>query len=983
MTRSRESVGRSRRTDLLRRGIGTRRPTRSSPALEGLEERCLMAFGVGLDGPIVVIGPQAELASLPASKGRVSDELLRLADGGRVNPGGPNVADVTADHLMVDAQGRVAVTVTGSNVARLRPELEKLGFEVRVALPERFLIEGFMPINALPTAETRLAPHGLLGMIPIYRPQTGVGAVTSQADFVLEADRVRNTLPPGLDGSGVKVGVISDSFNRLGGYGADIASGDLPNDVQIVLEGPTSGIIDEGRAMAQLVHDLAPGADLAFGSAFFGQGEFGQIIRDLANPAIFGASVITDDIFYFEEPLFQDGLIAQGINDVVTNNDVAYFALAGNLGSQSYESTSINFANDVFYAGQFYDFNPGAGVDTRQRITIGPGQTLLLNLQWDDPFFTASGVDTDLDVYVLLAGTNTIITGSARDNPANQQPTEFFGITNNGGAAAQVDILINLFGGPAPGRLKWVNYGANNSGPIIVNEFATNSPTVVPHSAAMGLSVGAVPFFSQTTPESFTSLGPNTFLFDAAGNRLAAPEVRQTPDIASIDGTDTTFFGSDFDGNGFPNFFGTSAAAPHAAAIGALLRQAEPGLSAQQVYDRLTSTAIDIHTPGFDNLTGAGLVDAYTAIFGAVVPASLPVADGFESGALSQDWETRRLGSGRTLVTTANGPASGSYHLTMDSSLGGFGIFGLNEAILHVDASAASGDVLLSFRQREFNDADDPMPATFTDSVAADGVALSVDGVNWFRIVSLTGSNSQNSYQDFEFNLTEIAAANGLTLGPDTRIKFQQYGSTSIGNGGFAFDGIGVEAAGVAELPTIAALIVNPSEVAYPNQRSIVRELAVDVLGGVATAPAAAFTVTRQQDGATFGIVVASITPIGGGVTRIVLNFTGTGTEFGSLPDGDYVLRIDGGQILDADGQALDADGDGAAGGINTDLAFHRFFGDIDGDRDVDALDFLAFRQALLTQDVPLLAIFDFNNDGTVNAFDTTEFYKRRGRRLV
>src|SRR5690606_21527001 len=138
--------------------------------------------------------------------------------------------------------------------------------------------------------------------------------------------------------------------------------------------------------------------------------------------------------------------------------------------------------------------------------------------------------------------------------------------------------------------------------------------------------------------------------------------------------------------------------------------------------------------------------------------------------------------------------------------------------------------------QREFNDADNAMPATFTGSGNYDGVALSVDGVNWVLIVSLTGTNSQNSYQSFEFNLSAIAAANGLTLGSDTRIKFQQFGNQRLESGGFAFDGIQVASA--APLSTIAALIVNPSEVAYPNQRSSVRELAIDVLGTVALAPA-------------------------------------------------------------------------------------------------------------------------------------------------
>jgi hypothetical protein len=50
-------------------------------------------------------------------------------------------------------------------------------------------------------------------------------------------------------------------------------------------------------------------------------------------------------------------------------------------------------------------------------------------------------------------------------------------------------------------------------------------------------------------------------------------EYREKPDLAAMDGANTTFFTSDTanDDDTFPNFFGTSAAAPHAAAIAALV----------------------------------------------------------------------------------------------------------------------------------------------------------------------------------------------------------------------------------------------------------------------------------------------------------------------------------------------------------------------------------------------------------------------------
>ena len=111
-----------------------------------------------------------------------------------------------------------------------------------------------------------------------------------------------------------------------------------------------SGGTDEGRAMLEIMHDVAPEPqNWLFIRANLGQANFAQGIQDLADR---GCQVIADDVIYFAEPFFQDGIIAQSV-DLAKKKGVAYFSSAGNQSLRSYE---YNFQpSDVELLG------PGAG----------------------------------------------------------------------------------------------------------------------------------------------------------------------------------------------------------------------------------------------------------------------------------------------------------------------------------------------------------------------------------------------------------------------------------------------------------------------------------------------------------------------------------------------------------------------------------------------------------------------------------------------
>jgi hypothetical protein len=567
---------------------------------------------------------------------KIGIELTRLAapfSGDRLGfaafnaKGDPIQAGVGVDDLCIEGDLIHVDFVADSSVSNLLEDLKSLGIQNESTFNQ--VVSGWLPFSSL----TELNNLGTLRFAkPTYKPITAnlspvqsadnaivaeIGSATGEGDKAQRSDKARDFF--GIDGSDVKIGVISSSFDALGGYAADIASGDLPTGVEVLREFPgvPGSNVDEGRAMLQLIYDIAPGASLAFRTGFVSPVDFANGIVDLARS---GSRIIVDDVFYPDQPFFQDGILAQAVNQVTRSGRVSYFSSAGNLGAQSYQSAYR--PSTVIDEYQLHDFDPGPNVDNFQDIKLSTGESFRPSFQWDQPFATASalgrGSGSDLDVFVFSEPTfdPDFLVAISNVNNLGGDALEFisFEPQKEGTYYFAVGQFLPA-GGPTPSVVKYIDFSPITRLDKPPVEYATFSSTsYAQQNSAGGLGVAAA-FYRRTPefgvnpprPEPDTSLGGTPILFNNFGCRLPQQILRQQPGVTAPDGVSTTV-------SEFNPFFGTSASAPSAAAAAALLLDAVPRATNRDIYQALQNTAIDMDEPGFDFLTGFGLIQVDAAV---------------------------------------------------------------------------------------------------------------------------------------------------------------------------------------------------------------------------------------------------------------------------------------------------------------------------------------------------------------------------------
>ncbi len=534
----------------------------------------------------------------------------------------------------LDSHKRIQLDIQASGkLSNLVTQLKSLGANVTEAVDQMRVVEAWVPAD-------KVDDIAALSRVQAVRlPDYPVFNVTSAGDSIHNADKVRAQFQAlGYDGTGIKIGVISNGADHRANVG-----GELPA-VTVDPAHPGSG--DEGTAMLEIVHDLAPGAQLYFA----GITSSTQMIPSIDYLVAQGCDVILDDVGFYGEAFFTDSAIAQHVSSVITNNDVVYVTSAGNsAGGKHYQAQYVQGLSATS-DGRLHKFG-GPGEDVNN-ITIPNGETFRAFLQWSDAW---GGSNNNYDLYLYNSNTFAKLGQgvSVQDGQAGDLPFEMVQWTNNTGSNVQAQIWVEKKNTAAARELELFVASQNSL------QFSTNTDMLIGQEAVPGvISVAAASAGSPNSVESFSSRGMSTIYTNFATQTKMS---RQTLDGTAIDGVNTKIGQLGFF---YDPFYGTSAASPHAGAIAALVRQANPSLNASQVISAMADTAIDLtsYGVGYDTTSGAGRYNALDAVYKVFTPSAPDLTAGSDFGISNTD----NITSDNTPTFAGTVPAGSLVRLIVD-----------------------------------------------------------------------------------------------------------------------------------------------------------------------------------------------------------------------------------------------------------------------------------------------------------------------------
>ncbi|RYG47632.1 hypothetical protein EON79_06790 [bacterium] len=600
------------------------------------------AFNRNLQSQVAIIYRE-KANRTPAMRKMSSDLILavRMAKGQNVTVGLPKL-EVPA---IVMKDGTVDVEFHGAVTANLLGQLRSVGAQIQSAYPRFQSISARIPIRSL---ETAVNFPGIKWVDTVGPAVTEGGNYQTEGDRSMRANELRDNY--GLTGKGSKVGVISDSNDY---QTASQASGDLPATIDVPNDNhgrPASG---EGTAMMEIVYDVAPGAGLAFNNTGGTEASFAQHYLDLFNA---GCKIVVDDISYYGEPAFQDGPIGVAMSQIFQDGGIC-FSAAANSGSLRSNTSSV-WEGDFTASGTVFNYGDGTSAPCNAWATGAAANRIsavgrnYLSLQWNDPWGAATN---DYDLFVTDANGNVILYGNANniggapiEALTNAVPNQFAYVARYSGVNRVVRLNQNR------GRLQYATTGQTYGHAASSNGYGI---------AAINAALSPIrPFNSGDNTANYSSDGPRRHYYNADGGliatnlTLAGAKRLPRPALTGPDGGSTNT-------PGFRPFFGTSAAAPHVAALTALLQEFDPNASMLRLLFALEAGAIDIGTAGFDVNAGSGAVNGLGSVKflqqtagASVKPTSVTVSP-TSATILTLDLGLKAPPSGINVAVTATGDA--------------------------------------------------------------------------------------------------------------------------------------------------------------------------------------------------------------------------------------------------------------------------------------------------------------------------------------
>ncbi|HXM39872.1 MAG TPA: CARDB domain-containing protein, partial [Bryobacteraceae bacterium] len=508
---------------------------------------------------------------------------LPIADGIATLP-------TLASSLETGSDGLIHMDIKAQVSPGLLSSIAALGGRVESSFARYGAIRAWLPLLA---AETLAARPDVLFIRPAERGRASAGPDLNG----VEAHAANIVQAAGDTGAGIKIGVLSDGVNSLT---AEQTAGRLPSTVTVISGQAGDG--DEGTAMLEIVYSMAPGALLYFATAADGESQMASNILALSAA---GCEIIVDDYTYFAEPAFQDGAISQAVN-TVTSSGALYFSDAQNSGN-------LDSGTSGTWEGDFVDSGTSIGICDRGQCGAAAGtlnsfgglnnDTITFtsyfsyyDIQWSDP---AGASCNDYDLFILDPTLTSVLGQSTNYQTCTQDPYESVGGDSTVIPPGSRIVIANYLGVAAPRAIhvdtERGQLSINTAGATFGHNAAAATITVAAASVS-NADGGAFTGGTANPPESFSSDGPRqvfynpdgspitpgNFLFSTGGG-TTLPKV----DITAADGVTTGL-------SAYNPFYGTSAAAPHAAAIAALVMSASPSMTAAQIKNAMLSSALPV-----------------------------------------------------------------------------------------------------------------------------------------------------------------------------------------------------------------------------------------------------------------------------------------------------------------------------------------------------------------------------------------------------